>query len=482
MADSTQRRIAGLLVTAGLVLAASIRSSPGVEADPAGGVPHQPAPLAAPSFDAAPAVTPQSVGVAGCAAANCHGGNRYREGVHFSAYQIWIQQDPHARAYEVLLNDQSKQIARLQRLPAAHEAAACLSCHTAFENADHLPASRRYLLTDGVSCEACHGPAEKWIEPHRSLDWKNPAIWPEARKLATGFRNTKDLASRARVCAECHVGSPGRDVNHDLIAAGHPRLDFELGAFHANLPAHWDRKKDKARYSSSLEARVWAVGQVASAAASVRLLQARSAAQHAPWPEFAEYGCFACHHDLHSPSWRQDQPRPSRGALDWGTWNFSFLPTAVGLLAPEQTDPLTTRVTDLRGLMQQRSPDRELVRHAANDLAHALEQLSQSVAADPLPQDKLQKILAGLSTPSAPDLPRQWDTAAQLYLALVAVRQGYLEISGRSPRDGVAPHLEKLRDGLKFPQHQSSPRFLQPEQVDEFKSEIDRIHQLLEHQ
>jgi hypothetical protein len=34
-------------------------------------------------------------------------------------------------------------------------------------------------------------------------------------------------------------GKPWRDVNHDLIAAGHPRLSFELSAFMATMPPHW---------------------------------------------------------------------------------------------------------------------------------------------------------------------------------------------------------------------------------------------------
>ena len=34
-----------------------------------------------------------------------------------------------------------------------------------------------------------------------------------------------DLDRRAAACAECHVGGAHGDVNHDLIAAGHPRLD-----------------------------------------------------------------------------------------------------------------------------------------------------------------------------------------------------------------------------------------------------------------
>ena len=59
----------------------------------------------------------------------------------------------------------------------------------------------------------------------------------------------------------------------DLIAAGHPRLDFEFSAYHANLPKHWDRTQDKSRNQESLKARLWVAGQVASAEAAAQLTQ-----------------------------------------------------------------------------------------------------------------------------------------------------------------------------------------------------------------
>jgi hypothetical protein len=36
-------------------------------------------------------------------------------------------------------------------------------------------------------------------------------------------------------------------VDHDLIAAGHPRLNFEFNAYFESLPAHWDRRTDEQR-------------------------------------------------------------------------------------------------------------------------------------------------------------------------------------------------------------------------------------------
>src|SRR5690606_8941710 len=105
-------------------------------------------------------------GVASCASAVCHGsivpktdGNALQ-----NEYRTWTLHDMHARAYKVLLNDESKLIAKKLGLANAHEADVCLDCH-----ADNVAAGkrgRRFQLSDGVGCEACHGGAERWIKSH----------------------------------------------------------------------------------------------------------------------------------------------------------------------------------------------------------------------------------------------------------------------------------------------------------------------------
>ena len=68
-----------------------------------------------------------------------------------------------------------------------------------------------------------------------------------------GFMDTKNLVSRIEQCAGCHIGQdargglPLRDVNHDLIAAGHPRLNFEFAAYHENQPKHWKSSAARGR-------------------------------------------------------------------------------------------------------------------------------------------------------------------------------------------------------------------------------------------
>ena len=55
-------------------------------------------------------------------------------------------------------------------------------------------------MADGVGCEACHGPAEKWLARHYRDDWKGVS---PADKKALGMDNTRDLRARADLCVGC---------------------------------------------------------------------------------------------------------------------------------------------------------------------------------------------------------------------------------------------------------------------------------------
>src|SRR5262245_66617649 len=68
----------------------------------------------------------------------------------------------------VLLEERSKLIARNMRLKNAHESPVCLNCH-----ALSIPKERQARPLDqaeGISCEACHGPASGWLLNHTEPD------------------------------------------------------------------------------------------------------------------------------------------------------------------------------------------------------------------------------------------------------------------------------------------------------------------------
>jgi hypothetical protein len=271
-----------------------------------------------------------------------------------------------------------------------------------------------------------------------------------------GLWPTKNLAFRARLCAGCHVGDAetGKEVNHDLYAAGHPRLNFEFSAYHAQYPKHWDVRDDRARYPG-FEARVWALGQATCARASLAILKRRadSAAKGgkdaAPWPEFAEYDCFACHKNLRPDSPRQRAGFGDRlpGSLPWGTWYWSAaLPFAKQTGAPLDAD----QWAELRKEMERPSPRPAEVSRRADELLKQADGWRTKVAAggkaDPA---KLREFMAQLLSDEKRTDALTWDEATQLYLALGAMSRARSELEpGRAPSPQFTGGLRDLRKEL----------------------------------
>jgi len=71
------------------------------------------------------------------------------------------------------------------------------------------------------------------------------------------MRNLRDLAVRSHTCLNCHVGTEEKSVDHQMIAAGHPDLTFELNLFSAVMPRHWNESDEVAWFGT----KEWAVGQ-----------------------------------------------------------------------------------------------------------------------------------------------------------------------------------------------------------------------------
>lgn len=241
-------------------------------------------------------------GPGSCAAAACHGSIRAVAGSRIpqTEYTTWIAQDRHARAAEVLSTPVSVRMAKILGLPAANTAPKCLRCHTL--DAPQAQQARTFI-SEGVSCEACHGPASAWLGPHTTKNWTH------AQSLQAGMYDTKDVVKRTEVCLTCHLGTVDKFVDHEMIAAGHPDLVFDLEAFSAAMPRHWQPSTDADPYAP---VRAFMVGQLVHLRSSVERLARR--VNGPTWPEYAELDCFACHHSLTraDDSWRQSLGYPGR--------------------------------------------------------------------------------------------------------------------------------------------------------------------------
>jgi hypothetical protein len=379
------------------------------------------------------------VGAGSCAAAACHNGN-FVTGDTGSEFTIWITRDRHAKAYEVLFLERSLQIQKnLGRDVPAHQDQRCLMCHVAPQIDPSLEKKAPYFRTDGVSCESCHGGAENWLNVHHLPAWKR--MTPAAKK-ALGMNDTQSLVSRTQVCVTCHVGTPGMEVDHDLIAAGHPRLAFEMSAFHAFMPHHWPDSKDRdptksPRGRTDFEARGWVVGQLVTAQASLELLADRAGAARKVWPEFAHHDCVACHHELRSPSgYPQRAGKP--GAVPWSAWDLGMTHQALQAI---QADPAT--LANLHKELDKGWNNRQAIAKSARLTAQQLKTIIEAL--DPRDVDSsawldtLQKTLVE-DTKAA----KNWDQSAQIGLALAAIQRSSNAPFPDAQRQAIQEFTRKL--------------------------------------
>lgn len=276
----------------------------------------------------------QYIGVAQCANSGCHGSTLPLKETRVlqNEYYTWLDADRHAKAYAVLFNKLSERIVRNMRLKRrAYEEKLCLDCHST-----NIPASQvsgKIDLEDGVQCEVCHGPAGGWRAEHTQ------AGWTHQQSVERGMIDLRDLPVRGHTCHRCHLGNHEKEVDHELIASGHPVLQFELDNYTESMPPHWNA-------NATHGVRAWATGQAMSFRDSLTNL-----ARHArgeKWPEFADMSCINCHHSLENSTWRQERGWPGRAGLPaWSPQRWGVLRLIVGKAAPSTRAQLDDVVATL---------------------------------------------------------------------------------------------------------------------------------------
>jgi hypothetical protein len=413
-------------------------------------------------------------GAGSCAASACHGGiEAVPENVSFAKrneHTTWLTSDPHAEAYNVLFSERSKSIAKNlgEAFGEAHKAPRCLACHSTVavepsQGDDRLESIQR----DGVSCESCHGAAGGWIGEHTTNGW--PSLSPD-QKAERGFNTLRDqfgsrLGTRAQTCTGCHIGAPEdkqrglplRDMNHDFIAAGHPRLNWEFSAYVANYPKHWRVDQNEKK---GLDGKLWKIGQIASMQAELALLQDRCArvaatVDKAPWPEFSEYGCFSCHFTLKKSPFRVNRdPDVALGVPVWGSWYVPMLKVLA------ESHPGFAAVGEdlksLRKVMNNLEASPEDVSTSAGKLKGELDNLLKSMDSAPLDSTEISLLINALDSTEA--IVTSWDSAAQLYLGLAALYRSSDITSGIGPNPAFRARLEALRKDLEYRPRFDSPR------------------------
>ncbi|KAA5543729.1 hypothetical protein FYK55_11110 [Roseiconus nitratireducens] len=418
-------------------------------------------------------------GAQSCAAASCHGGPRpgvaqphARRG---AAYTLWLENDPHARSWRTLCSPPSVQMMRRLGILDVNSQILdrsgydnCLACHnsmqrfnrsltgTEIHSADDVVQTFR---REGVGCAACHGPAQHWIGAHTRQDFD------AEHATSLGFVPAANLYARARMCAACHVGDKDRDMNHDIIAAGHPPLRYEFATFHARLPKHW--REDGDPDGPLNEAQQWLAGQIAAADAHLSLLQSRASESLSisQWPELAAMDCASCHHSLGFDTRRMplttDRSATAR-ASDWDTAGLRWViqDRLDHQHAMQLDSELLEALDQVRALLNESprpNPERMVAAcgHARVLLSRWLDALAPSGNTAPMQSEHLGRIAANAA--GDPETFQTWESTAQWYLAAVAARLAWAD------QPAALATARRLRVGLRYPDSLDSPQFSKAE-------------------
>jgi len=345
----------------------------------------------------------QYVGPRTCSSSNCHGKAEpdTRYAVTQDEFTVWDNRDAngkytdaHRRAQIILATQASAKIAsNLKLKKPAYEAEECLTCHALTVPGTEQPAELQPV--EGVTCEACHGPAGGWLEQHATQGWTHE------KSVQNGMYDQRNLATRVRNCLGCHLGDAHHEVDHALIAAGHPELLFELDNFSERPEmAHWEPAKVLGELDGrpvTHGVRAWAVAQVEALRYALEQLKRRVGS--GGWIEFAELTCEGCHHPLQEKQWSADAYAYQEGFPAWNPARWVVLRILVKNVAPEALTNLERAVDDVRRAVSTARPAAE-IGAAADRVISTLKELAPRIAAfEPKPERMRSLLLEILGEP-----------------------------------------------------------------------------------
>jgi hypothetical protein len=294
-------------------------------------------------------------------------------------------------------------IAKLLGLPSAATAPRCLACHSL--NPDAADRAKMFDTSDGVSCENCHGPASNWLGPHTTKDWTHQ------QSVDAGMQDLRDLTRRTEQCLTCHLGTADKKVDHELIAAGHPDLYFELASFSSVMPRHWQKKKEEDAWQ---EVRELAAGQASQL--KQHLARVERNAKTGVWPEYAELDCFACHHSLTAAkdSWQQERGYENRkpGNPPWNLSRFVVLRQIALEFDAAGAQQLQTSINNLYSLVSTIGNDRNQVAAQAAQVQTLAAQLESKVRAGSYDAALVRRLMKSISG-DGEYIARQGERAAE---------------------------------------------------------------------
>jgi len=462
--------------------------------------------------------------------------------IRLDEYRVWKGNDIHQFAFQNIVpndkrgpNEQPNLGAKMQEVLRRDplrgpkyevaRAAECLTCHSidlTYNSQAHTAekiqcdlmndtdtSKARFLTTNGVSCEACHGFAENWMTPHAEANWRK--LSPDD-KLKKGLIDLRSPAVRAERCASCHVGNKdeGKFVTHDMYAAGHPPLPvFELATYSRQQPGHYHpyhkneyfqdelKKPDGAksvaerfhyRQGESQDAAFLAQGAAASFRASVKLLADDSAKlKEGELLDFSHFDCAACHHDLKIDSDRSNRTggTPGRPLMRVQTDLFNLVVDSAGKKDRKEFDAQLQELKKAFDAQPFGNPKR--IKESAGTLAKMvdpivkeLETVKYDAAGTRNLFEAVKKRIETAKNASPPGYI-DYDTAQQLSWAMIVLRDEVAMLENKNEAKTIAAAQTKL-GAVLFPYIRSVPfpvvpnPFIEPKDTKSvLESVVDRL-------
>jgi hypothetical protein len=232
--------------------------------------------------------------------------------------------------------------------------------------------------------------------------------------------DVRSVTKRTEKCLSCHLGGEEKFVDHEMIAAGHPDLFFELDSFSAVMPRHWKEPADTGQSDPWYAVRELTTGEAVQLRESMLRLASRSRGK--TWPEYSEMQCYACHHSLTAPeqSWRQARGYPDRrpGDPPWNASRYAVFREVVHQVDEPDAGQLDAQISQLTKLMSQLNPDRDAVASAATNSAQLADLLVAKIRAAAYDRASTLRLLQKISS-DADDISGEGEqSAAQAAMAI----------------------------------------------------------------
>lgn len=410
------------------------------------------------------------------ACAECHDREKARTDDKFpplcrcTEVGIWKKEDKHKVAYNALTGDRGQQMAKLLQKDVTKAEAGCLGCHAVLVS-DAKLADKTFDIKEGVSCVACHGAHEEWVALHGSPLQRNREKWRslprDSKEQDYGMKDLWDPAKRTALCVSCHIGNTeeGKVVGHAMYAAGHPPLpSVEIATFSDDMPKHWQYLKEKPDAVQKLlqftpkqaqfeRTKLVMVSGVASLRGELHMIASEAdAAAKAKESEsrildLAQYDCFACHHELKTPSYRVERGFPGTpGRPNFRPWPLALVRVGLEQTGHKDEQEFQPRLKKLYQAFDVRPfGDAAQIATASRDLAKSCDQLIADLMKVEFDETIALTLLQRLCKLAETEFP-DYDTARQMAWAFRTI---YHEWNPKGT-EAVTAELDALDKELKL--------------------------------